>query len=67
MNEDWADTFNNIVERLRDINLAEIDFDDPPPELYEGIEELIPYDEDEDDFMEEDEDPMYILETFERL
>jgi hypothetical protein len=51
---------------LRDINLADIDFDNPPPELYEGIEELIPYDEEEDDFGDEEELD-YVLEGMERV
>jgi hypothetical protein len=64
--DDWGGLFNNVVERLRDINLAEIDFDNPPPELYEGIEELIPYNEEEDELAEEEE-LEYVLEGMERV
>ena len=46
--EDWSGRFNDIVERLWDINLAEIDLDNPPPELYEHIEELRSYNEEDD-------------------
>jgi hypothetical protein len=51
---------------LRDIDFSEIDFDNPPPELYEGIEELIPYDEDDEDITEEEE-LEYVLEGMERI
>lgn len=63
--EDWSGRFNDIVERLRDINLADIDLDNPPPELYEGIEELIPYNEEDDEDYFDECDTEMILDACE--